>query len=243
VAKLLLGRLGVLVAGQVIEAAGISAVRRDRAVAERNPMRCGDARAAARMAAAVRRAKAAGDSVGGVVEIVAEGVPAGWGDPVFDKLDARLGAALLSIGAVKGVEFGDGFGLARMRGSEANDPLTPRGPATNHAGGIVGGISNGAPLVVRLAVKPTSTIDRDQDTVDVKGRAVRVRVRGRHDPCIAPRLVPVAEAMTALVLADAALRQQAQAAGGDSSHFAPFGTRDKLAADARTTTPPRRTSA
>ena len=166
------------------------------------------------MAAAVRKAKAAGDSVGGVVEVVAEGVPAGWGDPVFDKLDARLAAALLSIGAVKAVEFGDGFALARMRGSEANDALTACGPASNHAGGIVGGISNGAPVVARIAVKPTSTIDREQDSVDLSGRPARIRGRGRHDPCIAPRIVPVAEAMVALVLADAAMRQQALGAFG-----------------------------
>ncbi|MBI5487527.1 MAG: chorismate synthase [Deltaproteobacteria bacterium] len=209
VAKLLLGPLGVEVAAQVIEVAGIPAVRRDLAVAARNPLRCGDARAAARMAAAIRKAQAAGDSVGGIVEVVATGVPPGWGDPVFGKLDARLGAALLSIGAVKAVEFGDGFALARMQGSLANDPLTPHGSASNHAGGILGGISNGAPIVARIAIKPTSTIDIEQDTIDVVGRAARIRTRGRHDPCIAPRIVPVAEAMTALVLADAALRQGA----------------------------------
>ncbi|MBI5502325.1 MAG: chorismate synthase [Deltaproteobacteria bacterium] len=209
IAKLLLGPLGVDVAAQVIEIAGIAAVRRDAAVAARSPLCCGDLRAAARMATAIRRAKAAGDSVGGIVEVVATGVPPGWGDPVFGKLDARLGGALLSIGAVKAVEFGDGFALARMRGSEANDPLTPRGPASNHAGGILGGISDGAPIVARVAIKPTSTIDIEQDTIDVGGRPARIRARGRHDPCIAPRIVPVAEAMVALVLADAALRQEA----------------------------------
>jgi chorismate synthase len=209
VAKLLLASRGVSIAGQVVAVAGIRAVRRDAAEAERNPVHCGDARAARRMAAAIRKAAAAGDSVGGIVEVVATGVPAGWGDPVFGKLDARLGGALLSIGAVKAVEFGDGFALAGMRGSEANDPLGPDGFASNHAGGILGGISNGAPIVVRLAVTPTATIGREQDTIDVDGRPAKVRGRGRHDPCIAPRLVPVAEAMTALVLADAALRQDA----------------------------------
>jgi chorismate synthase len=209
VARQVLAPWSIDIRGQVVAVGGIAARRRDPAVAERNAVRCGDARAAQRMAAAIRKARAAGDSLGGIVEVVATGVPPGWGDPVFGKLDARLGAALLSIGAVKGLEFGDGFALAAMRGSEANDPLTPGGCASNHAGGILGGISTGQPIVVRLAVKPTSTIALEQDTVDLAGRPAKVRGRGRHDPCIAPRIVPVAEAMIALVLADAALLQRA----------------------------------
>ncbi|MDH3225227.1 MAG: chorismate synthase, partial [Gemmatimonadota bacterium] len=151
----------------------------------------------------------AGDSVGGVVEVRVEGIPAGWGDPVFMKLDAMLGAALMSIGAVKGVEIGDGFALTRRRGSETNDAMAPEGFLTNHMGGILGGITNGEPLIVRAAVKPTSSIRHEQDTVDQAGTPRKIVVRGRHDPCICIRVVPVAEAMVALVLCDAYLRQQA----------------------------------
>jgi chorismate synthase len=149
-----------------------------------------------------------GDSVGGIVEVVAEGCPAGLGDPVFSKLDAAIGAGMLSIGAVKGVEIGEGFAAARLYGSENNDPMTPDGFASNHAGGILGGISTGAPIVVRIAVKPTPSIRKEQQTVDLDGRPASIAIEGRHDPCIAPRLVPVAEAMLGLVLADALLVQE-----------------------------------
>jgi chorismate synthase len=175
------------------------------------------------MAAAIRRARERGDSLGGVIEVLATGAPPGWGDPVFGKLDARLGAALLSIGGVKGVEFGDGFALAGMRGSEANDEIVPEGFVSNRAGGILGGISTGAPIVARLAVKPTPTIARPQRTVDVDGNARTIRGAGRHDPCIVPRVVPVAEAMVALVLADAALRQDALEAGARAALHRPAG--------------------
>lgn len=223
VARRLLERRGVRVAGHVLALGGIRARDPDLAVAAASPLRCGDPCAERRMAAALRRAVAAGDSLGGIVEVRALGVPPGWGEPVFGKLDARLGGALLSIGAVKGVEFGDGFALALQRGSAANDPLTPRGFAGNRAGGVLGGISNGEPLVVRLAVKPTPTLARPQATVDVRGRARALRVPGRHDPCVAPRLVAVAEAMVALVLADAALLHDARrrAAAGPPRGSAP----------------------
>ena len=199
---------GVTVTGSVAQVGTVKAESYDRDEIERNPVRCADAAAAGRMAEAIRQAAAEGDSVGGVVEVRAEGVPPGLGDPVFDKLEARLGAALLSIGAVKGVEFGDGFALAGRRGSEANDELGEGGFATNHAGGILGGISTGAPVVVRLAVKPTPSVAVPQRTVDADGREAVLRSAGRHDPCVCPRLAPVAEAMTCLVLADALLRQR-----------------------------------
>jgi chorismate synthase len=157
------------------------------------------------MAAEIGAAAARGDSVGGIVEVVATGVPAGLGDPVFGKLDAAIAGALMGIGAVKGVEIGDGFAVAARFGSENNDPILPDGFATNRAGGILGGISTGAPVVARCAVKPTPSIALPQRTVDTEGRPVEVRIGGRHDPCIAPRLVPVAEAMLGLVLADALL--------------------------------------
>ncbi len=163
------------------------------------------------MADEVRAAQARGDSVGGIVEVVVTGLPPGLGDPVFGRLDAAIAGALMGIGAVKGVEIGAGFGAAELLGSEMNDPITPDGFASNRAGGVLGGISNGAPLVARCAVKPTPSIARPQATVDAAGRAVEVSIAGRHDPCIAFRLVPVAEAMLGLVLADALLRQDAYA--------------------------------
>jgi chorismate synthase len=153
-------------------------------------------------------AKEAGDSVGGIVEIMAKGCPTGLGDPVFGKLDAAIAGALMGIGAVKGVEIGDGFRVAGNYGSENNDGMTANGFASNHAGGILGGISSGQDIVVRIAVKPTPSIEKTQATRDIHGRVVPISVQGRHDPCIAPRIVPVAEAMLALVLMDAVLEQE-----------------------------------
>ncbi len=209
IARAMLSAVGVEILGYVREIAGVSIVDFDEGTIETNDLRCPDAKAAEKMAEAIATAKAEGDSVGGVVEVRARNVPPGWGDPVFGKLDARLAAAMMSIGAVKGVEIGDGFELSRMRGSEANDEITPEGFVSNRHGGILGGISSGAEIVVRLAVKPTPSISKEQRTIDRDGRATTVRTKGRHDPCICPRLAPVAEAMTALILADAMLRQRA----------------------------------
>jgi len=150
-------------------------------------------------------AKEAGDSVGGIAEIVAKGCPAGLGDPVFGKLDAGIAGAMMGIGAVKGVEIGDGFAVAGKSGSHTNDPMTKDGFASNHAGGILGGISSGQDIVVRIAVKPTPSIAKTQKTRDIHGNVVDISVGGRHDPCIVPRIIPVAEAMLALVLADCLL--------------------------------------
>ena len=152
-------------------------------------------------------AKECGDSVGGIAEIVASGCPAGLGDPVFGKLDALVAGAMMGIGAVKGVEIGDGFAVAQKFGSENNDPMTADGFAGNHAGGILGGISTGQDIVVRIAVKPTPSIAKVQQTRDMNGNVVDISVAGRHDPCIVPRIVPVAEAMLALVLVDCLLEQ------------------------------------
>jgi chorismate synthase len=152
-------------------------------------------------------AKKAGDSVGGIVEITAFGCPPGLGDPVFGKLDALIAGALMGIGAVKGVEIGDGFAVTDKFGSENNDPMTRDGFLSNHAGGILGGISSGQDIVVRIAVKPTSSIAKIQQTRDIHGNVVDISVGGRHDPCIVPRIVPVAEAMLALVLMDCMLEQ------------------------------------
>ena len=153
-------------------------------------------------------ARAAGDSVGGIAEITAIGCPAGLGDPVFGKLDAAIAAAMMGIGAVKGVEIGDGFAVAERFGSENNDQMTSVGFTSNHAGGILGGISSGQDIVVRIAVKPTPSIAKVQKTRDIHGKETEIRVGGRHDPCIVPRILPVAEAMLGLVLIDAVLEQE-----------------------------------
>ncbi|HET9952607.1 MAG TPA: chorismate synthase [Candidatus Eisenbacteria bacterium] len=209
VARALLARAGVSVRAGTVQVGGVVATGRDWGIAESNAVRSPDAAAAAAMEHAIVEARERGDSLGGVVEIVAEGVPAGLGDPVFDKLDATLAHALLSIGAVKGFEVGDGFAAARLCGSEMNDRMTAGGFETNHAGGILGGISTGQPIVARIAVKPPSSIAVAQKTVDREGAARDFAIAGRHDPCLCPRVVPVAEAMTCLVLADHWLRQRA----------------------------------
>ncbi len=176
-------------------------------------VRCPDPETAAAMEKAIAAAVEEQDSVGGIVEARAFGIPAGLGDPVFGKIEARIGQAVLSIGAVKGIEFGQGFELASSRGSQANDPFTadPDGrvvPAANRAGGMAGGISTGLPIVCRAAVKPTSSIGKSQNTVDTQGKPVELAVGGRHDPCIVIRLVPVVEHMINLVLIDLLLAQR-----------------------------------
>lgn len=208
-AKQQLAALGVTVRGFNREIAGLAGTAVDWAFVETNPLRVADPAAFAAQRAAVEAARAEGDSVGGVCEVWIEGLPVGLGDPAFGKLDGLLALACMSIGAVKGVELGAGFASARLRGSENNDPLGPEGPLKNDAGGTLGGISTGAPLVVRMAVKPTSSISKAQQTIDREGRAAEISTHGRHDPCIAPRIVPVAEAMCALVIYDAWLTQQA----------------------------------
>ena len=208
-AKQQLATLGVTVRGFNREIAGIAGPHIDWAFVETNPLRAADPEVFAAQRAAVEAARAEGDSVGGVCEVWIEGLPIGLGDPAFGKLDGLLALACMSIGAVKGVELGAGFDSARRRGSENNDPLSPAGPLKNDAGGTLGGISTGAPVVVRLAVKPTSSISKTQQTIDREGRSAEISTHGRHDPCIAPRIVPVAEAMCALVIYDAWLTQEA----------------------------------
>jgi chorismate synthase len=181
---------------------------------EMNPVRCPDPEAAKAMTQAVETVLEEGDSVGGIVEGVARGVPPGWGEPVFGKLDAELAAAMLSIPAAKGFEVGSGFAGVDMMGSEHNDPFVVREgqirTETNRSGGIQGGISNGENIVFRVGFKPTSTVRRKQRTVNRNREEVTVEARGRHDPCVVPRAVPVVEAMAALVLADQYLRHRAQ---------------------------------
>ncbi|RKT59502.1 chorismate synthase [Azonexus fungiphilus] len=150
------------------------------------------------------------DSVGARITVIADGVPPGWGEPVFDRLDAEIAYAMMGINAVKGVEIGDGFAAVAQRGSEHGDEMTPQGFASNHAGGILGGISTGQRIVVNMAIKPTSSIAQARRSVDVDGNAVEVATQGRHDPCVGIRATPIAEAMLALVLIDHALRHRAQ---------------------------------
>jgi chorismate synthase len=176
-----------------------------------NEVGCPDEEAAVRMEAAIAQARREGDSVGGEIEARALGLPVGLGEPFFDSIEACLAHLFFSVPAVKGVEFGDGFGVARLRGSEDNDPYDWIGgravPRTNHAGGILGGLATGAPLVARVAVKPTASIARPQESVDLRnGERVRLVVKGRHDPCIVPRAVVVVEACVAIGLAELGLR-------------------------------------
>jgi len=179
-----------------------------------NPFFCPDAQAAARWEGLMDAARKSGSSLGAVIECVAEGVPAGWGAPLYAKLDAELASAMMSINAVKAVEIGDGFAAARLRGEENADAMRPGndGPifAANHAGGVAGGISTGQPVVVRVAFKPTSSILTPVETIDRDGNATEIVTKGRHDPCVAIRGAPVVEAMMALVLADQKLRHRGQ---------------------------------
>jgi chorismate synthase len=186
----------------------------DRSFIEQNPVRCADRSVADAMVSIIEQARDKGDSVGGVIEAVVEGCPPGLGDPVFEKLDALLAQAVMSIGTIKGIEIGDGFASTRRFGSENNDGFSTNDDGsftttTNHSGGILGGISTGNVITLRAAVKPASSISKAQDTVDKDGKDVNIEVHGRHDPCICPRAVPVIESMVSLVILDALLVQKA----------------------------------
>jgi chorismate synthase len=189
-----------------------------RDAVEANIVRCPDPAVASDMIARIDEVRKAGDSVGGVVEAVARNVPPGLGEPIFDKLEADLGKALLSLPACKGVEIGSGFAGTRMTGAQHNDPFYNAHGAirtrSNHSGGVQGGISNGEAIMLRAAFKPTATILRPQQTVDESGADTTLAPRGRHDPCVLPRAVPIVEAMMALVLADHLLRQRGQCGPG-----------------------------
>jgi chorismate synthase len=238
--QLLASHLGVRILGYVKQVGDIVARVPDPASVtfeqvetlangEPNIVRCPDHAQVDAMVSLIEAVRKDQDSIGGVAEIVAVGVPAGLGEPVFDKLKADLAKALFSLPAVLGVEYGSGFACATMRGSEHNDPFeldpnVPRQPGVlptvrtpkNHHGGMLGGISSGMPIVLRAAIKPTSSLPRPQNTVTRGGEATTVRTTGRHDPCLLPRFIPMGEAMVALVLADHYLRQRAQSGG--SSH-------------------------
>ncbi len=195
-------------------AAQIDPLAVTHAQVEANVVRCPDAAMAEKMIERIKEVRSEGDSIGGTVECVIRGMPAGLGDPVFDKLEADLAKAMLSLPATKGFEIGSGFAGTRLRGSEHNDAFVMRdghvATATNRSGGVQGGISNGEPIVFRVAFKPTATIAKAQQTVTTSGEPAELKARGRHDACVLPRAAPMVEAMAALVLCDHALRQRAQ---------------------------------
>ena len=215
IAKKLLHQLGIEVLAHTIQIGEIKAdskgVDEIKKNVDQNPLKCADLKAAEEMSRVIEKVKEDGDSIGGIIEGMALNVPVGWGEPVFDTLDGDLAKALFAIPAVKGVEFGSGFSAARKRGSENNDPFTISNgkieTVTNNAGGILGGLSNGMPIVVRVAIKPTSSIAKSQQTVNLKDmESARLMVKGRHDVCIVPRAVAVVESMMAVTLCDFAMR-------------------------------------
>jgi chorismate synthase len=220
--KLLSERHGVEIVAWVAKVHTIAvdcdpeAVTRD--AVEATPVRCPDPAAAERMIAAIEAARKEGNSLGGIVACAARGCPPGWGEPVFDRLEADLGKAMLSLPASKGFEIGSGFAGTDLTGLEHNDEFYMEGDRvrtrTNRSGGVQGGISNGETIYFRVAFKPTATVMREQRTVDVHHQETTIKGRGRHDPCVLPRAVPIVEAMAALVLADHALRHAALGAGG-----------------------------
>jgi chorismate synthase len=209
VANALLERENVSVLAYTVELGGIKAKTYDLDAVNRNMFFCPDMDAALEMEERARDVKKAGDSLGGIVEICAKGVPMGLGDPVFDKLDADLAKALMSIGAVKGIEIGAGFSCVNMLGSENNDEIIPEGFVTNNAGGILAGISNGDEIKIRVAVKPIPSISVEQKTIDRFKKPATISTKGRHDISPIPRINVVCEAMVSLVLADHLLRQKA----------------------------------
>ena len=209
VAQKVLDTQNIQVLAYTLEFGGVRANRVEELTIWDNPFACPDPEMVPAMAARVKEVQDQGDSVGGIVEVQVRGCPPGLGEPVFDKLDAALAQALMSVGAIKGVEIGSGFAAARLLGSEHNDPIGPQGFASNRAGGILAGISNGDDIVLRAAVKPIPSISQEQETIDVHGQSRRLSVKGRHDVSAIPRIVPVLEAMVRLTLADFLLRQRA----------------------------------
>jgi chorismate synthase len=217
--KWLAERHGVFVRGYVAQIGDVLPRRSDWAAIESNPFFWPDADQVPELEAYMDALRKSGDSVGARITVVATGVPPGWGEPVYGKLDGELAAAMMSINAVKGVEIGDGFASVMQKGSMHRDEMTPDGFLSNHAGGILGGISTGQHIVVSVAFKPTSSLRLPARGVDVDGNAVEVVTTGRHDPCVGLRATPICEAMLALVLMDQALRHRAQC--GDVGDVAP----------------------
>jgi chorismate synthase len=213
--KWLRERYGVSIRGWMSQLGTIEIPFADAGEIDKNPFFAPDAAIVPRLEACMDALRESGDSVGAKICVAARGVPPGWGEPVFGRLDADVAHAMMGINAVKGVEIGDGFACVAQKGSGHGDEMTPEGFLSNHAGGVLGGISTGQDILVRLAVKPTSSIRLPRRSVDWAGRPVTVETHGRHDPCVGIRAVPVAEAMLALVLIDHALRHRAQCADVD----------------------------
>lgn len=209
IAKKLLEQAGIKVYAFTRELGGVAVGKINFADMGSNQLGCPDAEAARIMEKKLQEARESGDTLGGIVEIRVQGCPAGLGEPVFDKIDAALAAAVMGIGTVKGVEIGAGFAAAGMAGSESNDAIGPKGFSSNNAGGILAGITNGNEIIIRAACKPIPSIAKEQETVNTKGEPVKIAVKGRHDVCVIPRILPVCEAMVSLVLADHLLRQKA----------------------------------
>jgi chorismate synthase len=203
-------RLGVRIYGYLSQVGALEIEPVDPPFAYQNPFFCPDPKRIAELEALIWKVRAEGDSIGARVTVVASGVPPGLGEPVFDRLDADIAHALMSINAVKAVEIGAGTRAAAQRGSEHRDELTPGGFRSNHAGGILGGISSGQDVIAHLTLKPTSSIQIPGSTIDVHGNAVEIETTGRHDPCVGLRATPIAEAMLAIVLMDQYLRHRAQ---------------------------------
>ncbi len=208
IAQEILRAEGIEVFAVTRELGGIQATGDDYAFAQNQPFFAPDADVCPIWEKRIKEVRAEGDTLGGIVEIVVKGVPAGLGEPVFDKLDACLAKALMSVGAVKGVEIGSGFQAARLKGSEQNDPITPSGFSSNNAGGILGGISTGQDIILRAAVKPIPSIAKEQQTINLKGQAQNIRIGGRHDISAIPRINPVLKAMTLLTITDLLLQDR-----------------------------------
>ena len=208
--KWLAERYGVRIRGCLSALGPLQVTATDWDLVETNPFFCGDAQLIPELESFMTQIRREGDSIGAKLEIIADGLPPGWGEPIFDRLDAEIASAMMGINAVKGVEIGDGFDVVNQRGSQHRDELTPEGFLSNHAGGVLGGISSGQPLTVKIALKPTSSIQVPGQSIDVNGDVADVITTGRHDPCVGLRAVPIAEAMLALVLMDHALRQRGQ---------------------------------
>ena len=200
----------IRIGGGVVRIGDVRAEKRDWSIVNDNPFFFPDADRVSELEALIEQLRRDGSSIGARLEVFAEGVPPGWGEPVFDRIDAELARALMSINAVKGVEIGDGFAVVNQRGEEHRDEMTPEGFLSNHAGGVLGGITTGQTVRASLALKPTSSITIPGRSVDVEGNPVEVITKGRHDPCVGIRATPIAEAMLALVLMDHCLRHRAQ---------------------------------
>ena len=201
-------KTGIKITAYVTKAAGVECTELNLSEVEKNIIKACDAKAVKVIIARILNLKEEGNSAGGIVECRVSGVPAGLGEPVFDKLDADLAKAMLSIGSVKGIEFGLGFKVSDITGKENNDQMDKNGFLSNNAGGIIGGISTGENILFRIAVKPTASISSEQKTIDINSNETICKTKGRHDPCICPRIVPVVEAMAAITILDHLKRQK-----------------------------------